>query len=169
MVIRPTSWRLGIESICSARCTAAPTATPYFCGSSLALTWISTGTCRSELGRLGVELLGQAQAVDAVDQADERQDRLDLVALEVADHVPAELLGHRPASPSPWTWRRWRNSLICAGPLGQHLHPALAEVGDAELQDLADLLRGGGLGDGDQRHLAPARASPWRRRRRSGP
>jgi len=38
-------------------------------------------------------------------------------------------------------------------PLGQHLHPALAEVGDAERQDLANLLGGGRFGHRNQRDL----------------
>ena len=34
------------------------------------------------------------------------------------------------------------------------LHPALAKIAHAKLKHLANLLGGGGLGDGDQRHLA---------------
>ena len=106
-----------------------------------------------DLRGLDVELFGEAQAVDAVDHVDERQDRLDLVPLEVADHVPADLLRDGGAGFAVHL-AALEELVELAGRCASDLHAALAEVADAQLKDLADLLRGGGLGDGDQRHLA---------------
>jgi hypothetical protein len=55
--------------------------------------------------------------------------------------------------------RRLKNSLTWAGPLGENLNAAFAEVGDAKLENFADLFRGGGFGDGDERDLG--RIAPW--------
>ena len=40
-----------------------------------------------------MQVLGESERVDAVDEVDEGDDLLDLVPLEVADHVPADLVG----------------------------------------------------------------------------
>ena len=48
-VLSAVNERTRLVAICSPRCTAAPTATPCFCGSSLALTWSITGTRRPSL------------------------------------------------------------------------------------------------------------------------
>lgn len=85
-----------------------------------------------------------------MDQADDREDLLDLVSLKMSDHVPPQL---------------GRDFGITAGelslvefihlhrPLGQYLHAAFADIRYAKLKDLADLLGGCGFSDGNKGHL----------------
>src|SRR5205085_1295492 len=101
----------------------------------------------AELRGLGVDLLGESQTVNALDQIDDRKHRLDLVALEVADHVPAELVGDGPVAVGQAALKELVD--LC-GPLGEDLNAAFAQVRDAELEKLADLLRGGGFRDGNE-------------------
>jgi hypothetical protein len=98
-----------------------------------------------------LDLLRQTQAVDTVDVIDQRQQRLDLVALEVPQHVPPQLRRHRrrvSVGALP------RQELVhLRHPLRDHLHPALPQIRDAQLHDFADLLRRRRLGHPDQDHL----------------
>ena len=99
---------------------------------------------------LRLELFREAQRIDRLDHAHHRQQRLDLVALEVADLVPAQFgwdgcIGR--AEPCV-------ELAELAGPLDELLHAVLTEVADAELDDLADLLGCRVLGDGNERHRA---------------
>ena len=106
---------------------------------------------------LGVllELLGEAQRVDRVDQAHGVDGLLDLVPLQRADHVPA----HR---------RDLRAPLGAAGvellddrrALHELLHAVLAEVDMPERDELADVLDRCVLGDGDEHDLARPAAGP---------
>ena len=87
------------------------------------------------LGRLALDGLGQPGAVNRLDQRHERGDVFDLVGLQVADHMPLDVLG--------------QGFVFFA----QLLRTALAEDAVAGIVSLADHLRGVGLRDGDQRDL----------------
>ena len=85
-------------------------------------------------GRLRLNRLGEAGAVHRMDQLHERRDVLDLVGLQVADHVPLDILGKQ---------------LVF---LAKLLRAALAEDALSGVVGLADQLRRVGFRDGDQRH-----------------
>ena len=86
-----------------------------------------------------------------MNQVDPRQGGLDLVALEVADHMPlrpasragigVELAGSRTAA-EPFVDR--------GGTFGQLLHTVLAQVGEAQVDHCTNDVQAGVLGDGHE-------------------
>ncbi len=120
----------------------------------------------------GLNLFDEAQGVDRVDQARDADDLLDLVALEVADHVPADRVrvvdgvGIRSALTNVGDDGAAAEQLIHhGGPLGQLQGAAFTEVAVSEADQFADLFHVGVLGDGDNEdltRLAPALAGRLR-------
>ena len=99
--------------------------------------------CCPSLAACVSSLLGQPQAVDAVDQLTSGRSGLTLFRWRWP------IMCQRSFSGDPAVRRARRAAAMefvhLRRPLREHLHAALAQVGDAQLQDLADLLRGGGL------------------------
>ncbi|GMU35669.1 MAG: hypothetical protein AMXMBFR20_35400 [Planctomycetia bacterium] len=96
-----------------------------------------------------MEILGKTKAVNAVDHLRPGDDKLDLVALEVADHVPARPCG-RALSPPTQNGPPLDEFVHHAGALVELLGPALADVDGAELKHLADDFNINGFGNGDE-------------------
>src|SRR5690349_8205422 len=69
----------------------------------------------------------------------------------MSDHVPTEFRRHERVAVLHAALVEF---VDLTGALREHLHATLAEIGDAELDDLTNLLRRRGLGDGDERDVA---------------
>ena len=92
-------------------------------------------------GGFALDGLGQPRAVDRMDQRDERGDILHLVGLEVADHVPFDILGQQVVFFTQFLWA------------------ALAENTVPGIVGLADRPGGVGLRHGDQRDILGQRTA----------
>ena len=92
-------------------------------------------------GGLALDGFGQTRAVHRMDQRDERRDIFDLVGLQVADHMPLDILGQR---------------LVF---FAQLLRTALAEDAVSRVVGFAYRLHGVGLRHGDQRDVFGQRAA----------
>ena len=98
-----------------------------------------------ELDGLVADLIGQPEAVERMNHLDPGHDLADLVPLKMADHVPVRGAGGVGIKLPPA-----REVLLDhAGPLDQLLHPALAQVEQADLEPGPDYVHFDGLGDRD--------------------
>ena len=106
-----------------------------------------------QVGRSLVDLFGQAKVVDRMNQPARSAHRLDLVALQAANEVPADgfLTGPNQSVTLLPIGHRFR--------MGFHdLQPVFAQIAVAEVQQFADLVVGGELGHRHQADIA-ARAA----------
>ena len=92
-----------------------------------------------------------------MDEADQREDLADLVPLEVADHVPADLLGEAGGAAGGELVMPLEELLDLSDPLGELLDAVFGQIDVSQLNELAYLVHGGVFGDGDENNvLGPA-------------
>ena len=86
----PAHLEAGAGRRCASSSAGSPSgSTPPFCGSSLQLTWTSTA-CRSPPADAPVELGGQVEPVDRMDQGEAAHRLPRLVPLQRADQMPVD-------------------------------------------------------------------------------
>lgn len=112
-------------------------------------------------GAVSVELFGESEGIDAVDEIDEGDDLFDFVALEVADHVPADAVGDDGGFALDGSAQGSSAGEVfveLGSALDELLDAVFAEVGVTEIDKGADLIGGGVLGDGNGEDVLGASA-----------